>query len=502
MNSAESSSDRRKASRAATDRPAMFFSAHASLPRSGRVVNISLGGVGIITASPAPVGAHVDLEIQPRPLSPGSPSIYVRGEVVRVSPATPREFLMAVHLRVAPPESSSYDPERVNIGQLLSETVGRLREETGQGAPVAFTEFQRQEREFTGERTPTTSRRRRLAPLLLLVLALLLLGWWLLRDRLVDRPSRRGVASPTDVTVVPEIPTPAIQVSELIARAIPEAPEGSAPAAPVDPSSEESDPGGLDQVSDFKPAIAMGSPLALGQGMVASGELAGVEKILGPAATGPGIPPVERVQAALGLAQAAWARGDPKRALRELTQVEPVLESADPLWGDAAAAMREDLKRGGEATGAHVLADALALAPAGPLAGEGIAAGAIALSVDKSAFVLRVLQGDAELARFPVGLGMGDSTPVGEFVVANMMVNPTWFNRGEAVAPDDPRNPLGSRWMGLGKDGHATSYGIHGTIDPASIGEALSRGCVRMRPGDAEALFAMCSVGTRVTIVP
>jgi lipoprotein-anchoring transpeptidase ErfK/SrfK len=62
---------------------------------------------------------------------------------------------------------------------------------------------------------------------------------------------------------------------------------------------------------------------------------------------------------------------------------------------------------------------------------------------------------------------------------------------------DDPQNPLGPRWLDLGN-----SYGIHGTIDPASIGKAESRGCIRMRNQDVKEVFDMLGVGSEVTIRP
>jgi lipoprotein-anchoring transpeptidase ErfK/SrfK len=44
------------------------------------------------------------------------------------------------------------------------------------------------------------------------------------------------------------------------------------------------------------------------------------------------------------------------------------------------------------------------------------------------------------------------------------------------------------------------SYGIHGTIDPNSIGKAESRGCIRLRNQDVEEVYDMLAVGSEVTI--
>ncbi|MBL0373087.1 L,D-transpeptidase [Rhizobium sp. KVB221] len=57
-------------------------------------------------------------------------------------------------------------------------------------------------------------------------------------------------------------------------------------------------------------------------------------------------------------------------------------------------------------------------------------------------------------------------------------------------------NPLGARAMYLGN----TQYRIHGTNQPASIGRAMSSGCIRMANEDVEYLYAHVSIGTRVIV--
>ena len=87
------------------------------------------------------------------------------------------------------------------------------------------------------------------------------------------------------------------------------------------------------------------------------------------------------------------------------------------------------------------------------------------------------------------------------------MRNPEWTDprTGEYYHPDAPDNPLGEHWIGLeGQSGPArgqTSYGIHGTIEPKSIGSDMSRGCVRMHNRDVAEVFDMLVVrASRVTI--
>ncbi len=54
---------------------------------------------------------------------------------------------------------------------------------------------------------------------------------------------------------------------------------------------------------------------------------------------------------------------------------------------------------------------------------------------------------------------------------------------------------LGKYRLNLGN-----GYALHGTNDPASIGQAVSHGCVRLRDEDIATLFGMVSVGTAVYI--
>ena len=68
---------------------------------------------------------------------------------------------------------------------------------------------------------------------------------------------------------------------------------------------------------------------------------------------------------------------------------------------------------------------------------------------------------------------------------------------GAVVEPGSPEYELGSRWMGLSIAG----YGIHGTKDDSSIGNHITKGCVRMRNTDIEELYAVVPRGTEVIII-
>jgi len=121
--------------------------------------------------------------------------------------------------------------------------------------------------------------------------------------------------------------------------------------------------------------------------------------------------------------------------------------------------------------------------------------------IDKRAFRLDLYMGDFSdrvyVRSFSVGLGEAGATPEGAFVVKpdSKLVNPAWTNprTGEYFQPDDPKNPLGEYWIGLvGASDNIRgleTYGIHGTVDPASVGKEMSMGCVRMLADDIKVIY-------------
>lgn len=107
------------------------------------------------------------------------------------------------------------------------------------------------------------------------------------------------------------------------------------------------------------------------------------------------------------------------------------------------------------------------------------------------------------VSSLPVGLGENNSTPTGLWTCAagSKGRNLDWTNprTNERFAGDDPKNPLGGFWIGLkGEEGNAAgkqSYGIHGTIEPDSIGKQMSMGCVRLRHDDIALVYDLLSEG-------
>ncbi|MGD2109511.1 MAG: L,D-transpeptidase family protein, partial [Phycisphaerae bacterium] len=121
--------------------------------------------------------------------------------------------------------------------------------------------------------------------------------------------------------------------------------------------------------------------------------------------------------------------------------------------------------------------------------------GPFRLVVHKPTYTMDVYLDTTFVKHFKVGLGADDSTPTGEWRVATKLTNPTYYppRGGQIISADDPTNPLGERWIGLeGVKGEAVGqhrYGIHGTIEPETIGRSVSLGCIRLYNEDVEDLY-------------
>jgi LysM repeat protein len=134
------------------------------------------------------------------------------------------------------------------------------------------------------------------------------------------------------------------------------------------------------------------------------------------------------------------------------------------------------------------------------------------VKIYKSEFRMDVYLQDVYVRSYRVGLGTDNGTPEGVWKVKTRLENPTYYPPSTAadkriLAPDDPNNPLGRRWIGLeGVEGAAVGhegYGIHGTIEPDSIGKAVSLGCIRMHNEDVAFLYMLMMPGqSTVTILP
>ncbi len=125
--------------------------------------------------------------------------------------------------------------------------------------------------------------------------------------------------------------------------------------------------------------------------------------------------------------------------------------------------------------------------------------GNVTVLVDKSDYTLTLLLDGRFIKQYQVGTGKSDKTPEGKFVIDNKLKNPVWYSPDGIYQFGDPKNILGTRWIGFEDKKGLYGYGIHGTTDPNSIGKEMSNGCVRLKNEDVEDLFDY--VKTKMTVV-
>lgn len=125
--------------------------------------------------------------------------------------------------------------------------------------------------------------------------------------------------------------------------------------------------------------------------------------------------------------------------------------------------------------------------------------------VNKSNMKLLLFKGNKIEKTVNVSVGREEApTPDGKFSIIVRAMNPSWGGMGgrfDPVKGGDKENPLGSRWMGLNVEGtKGTTYGLHGSNRPDTVGSGLSYGCVRMKNEDVEMLYDILPNGTPVWI--
>ncbi len=125
--------------------------------------------------------------------------------------------------------------------------------------------------------------------------------------------------------------------------------------------------------------------------------------------------------------------------------------------------------------------------------------------VNKAAYRVDIFAGSPDdpanwlyIKGYRAGLGEGNSTPVGNYTIkkGSKLTNPHWTNprSGEKFDQNDPKNPIGEFWIGwqgIGDSKGNAGYGFHGTIEPDSIGQQKSMGCVRFANNDIAEIYEL-----------
>ena len=115
-----------------------------------------------------------------------------------------------------------------------------------------------------------------------------------------------------------------------------------------------------------------------------------------------------------------------------------------------------------------------------------------------------VKQGEA--LAYPIAIPRQQDLWEGTMTITDKKVNPSWTPTPDMIKENPrlprwvpgghPMNPLGVRAMYLG----SSAYRIHGTDAPWTIGQPVSKGCIRMFNKDVIELYEKVPVGTKVTV--
>jgi lipoprotein-anchoring transpeptidase ErfK/SrfK len=104
--------------------------------------------------------------------------------------------------------------------------------------------------------------------------------------------------------------------------------------------------------------------------------------------------------------------------------------------------------------------------------------------------------GDWFVKEWTVGVGKPETpTPRGRFTVGDKEENPDWWSPNGKIPFGHPDNELGAVWIPIANDENPTSYGIHGTNKPATVGTPCSNGCVRLVDEMAKELYQWVRTG-------
>jgi lipoprotein-anchoring transpeptidase ErfK/SrfK len=119
---------------------------------------------------------------------------------------------------------------------------------------------------------------------------------------------------------------------------------------------------------------------------------------------------------------------------------------------------------------------------------------------------LYLVTASGQATSYPIAIPREQSRWQGATFVSDKRINPSWTPTPEMkrenprlpnwVPGGHPMNPLGVRALYLG----SSSYRIHGTDAPWTIGQNVSKGCVRMYNEDVLDLYERVPVGARVTV--
>jgi hypothetical protein len=119
---------------------------------------------------------------------------------------------------------------------------------------------------------------------------------------------------------------------------------------------------------------------------------------------------------------------------------------------------------------------------------------------------LYLITKEGQAISYPVAIPREQDHWAGDTTVSQKRENPSWTPTPTMLKENPrlpswvpgghPMNPLGVRALYLG----SSTYRIHGTDAPWTIGQAVSKGCIRMFNEDVLDLYPRVPVGTKVLV--
>lgn len=136
------------------------------------------------------------------------------------------------------------------------------------------------------------------------------------------------------------------------------------------------------------------------------------------------------------------------------------------------------------------------------------------IHVVKKDFFLYWTLGNGRARRYGIALGAEGRNYTGVLTIRRKAEWPSWTPTQNMVRLEPelygpyrnglpgghPQNPMGSRALYLYEGGRDTYYRIHGTMQPWTIGQQFSSGCVRLANEHVEELYDKVPVNTQVFI--
>jgi lipoprotein-anchoring transpeptidase ErfK/SrfK len=134
--------------------------------------------------------------------------------------------------------------------------------------------------------------------------------------------------------------------------------------------------------------------------------------------------------------------------------------------------------------------------------------------VNTSERFLYLVQPGGRAMRYGVGVGREEGLNFrGSAVISRKAEWPRWTptanmiktqpeKYAEVAAGLEPglKNPLGPRALYLYRNGKDTHFRLHGTLEPYTIGQSVSSGCIRLINQDIIDLYSRVPTGTRVIV--